>query len=343
MNRRNQVLAICAAIAALTLLFIEQPWRGDAHERTAAAVGPLFPDLARQREDVARIVVRNEEAETELQVDANRQLWTVVDKDHPADGDRIRNLVDMMIGLRTRDVVADSAESHALYDVAEGQGTRVQLYSASGKLLADWIHGKLRQQDIQGGAPPVLEFYVRRADRPEVFLTGDAFLPSTMPARWCDTRFLASLDDEDVTWVVREDFDGAESWRMERVPGTAIAPEGIGQPVAGSIGERWRMTSPETVPASDYAGDSLVRSLITLRASDVVGRATPEDGARYGFPQDRFRIGVGDQHEFVFELGGPAPNGGRYMRAEVLPGHVYLLSDFDVEQLRQPAARMLED
>lgn len=342
MNRRNRILAAAAALAVLVLLLVEQPWRGDAHARTAAQVGPLFPDLARQREEIHRIVIRGPEQSTELEVDEQGMRWMVVDRDHPADGNRVRDLVDMLIGLQTRDVVSDSPESHALYDVGDAMGTRVQLYAESGALLADWIHGKLRQQDIEGGAPPVLEFYVRRADRPEVYLTAEAFLPSAAPARWCDTRFLAAVRDADVAWVRREDFGGGQSWRIERIPDAPPVSEGMGVPVSDTHGERWRMTEPVEQAALDYAGDSLVRTLTTLRATDVVGRATPEDAARYGFPTDRFRVGIGGR-EFQFELGKPAPQGGRYLRVQLLPQHVYLLSDFDVGQLRQPVDAMLED
>ena len=346
MNRRNRVLALCAACAWLLLLAVERPWQGDAHARTAATVGPLFPDLARRREDIARILIEEQGSSTELLARPEEGRWYVSGKDHPADGRRLTNLVDMLVGLGTRDVVAEDPRSHEVYGVADGQGTRVRLYDAQGELLADWIHGKLRAQDVTGGTVPVLEFYVRRGDRPEVYLTGDAILPSANPARWCDTRFLQAIPDAAVAWVAREDFDGAESWRVERIPGAEV-PEssGIEVPSGGTLGERWRMTQPSEAPASDYAGDSLVRTLLTLRAADVVARATPEDAARYGFPVDRFRAGIRDGDavlEFELELGAPAPQGGRFLRIAGLP-HVYLIGDFDVDQLRQPVEAMLQD
>jgi len=346
MSRRNRVLAICAALAWGLLLAVERPWQGDAHARTAAAVGPLFPQLDGQRQELTRIVVEEEGRRTELVARRDEGRWYVVGKDHPADGRRVADLVDMLATLRTTDVVAEDPASHGIYGVAEGQGTRVRIYGADDRPLADWIHGKLREQDVVGGVVPVLEFYVRRGDRPEVYLTGDAILPSTDPARWCDTRFLQSIPDAAVEWVVREDFDGEESWRIERIAGAAVPEaQGLQLPASGSVGERWQMTLPTAVPAYDYAGDSLVRTLVTLRAEDVVARATPEDAARYGFPTDRFRAGIregGATLEFELELGAPTPQGGRFLRVSGLP-HVYVLSDFEVGQLRQPLDAMLEE
>ena len=332
MSRRNRMLLAAAVVVWTTVLVIEQPWRGDAHARTAAAVRPLFPDFARRREAVRRIEIRGPAAATVLEWRNDR--WWVAEKEHPADLRKLVQVVDMIGRLDSRDEVATSPESHALYGVAGGEGTRLTLADAEGGIVADLIVGKLRQQDVTTGQNPVLEFYLRRADRAAVHLSGDAISPSAQPMDWCETRFLAAVSPEQIESVRREDFEGAETWRIERVP--AAQREAFGSP--------WKLTEPLPERAAwDFAGDSLVRTLIDLQASDVVGRAgdPSEDAARCGFPTDRFHVSALG-NVLRIELGKVAREGHRWMRVEGLP-YLYTLRDFDVSQLRQPVAEMLPE
>jgi hypothetical protein len=329
-SARNRLLAACALVAWGLLLAVEQPWRGDAHERTAAAVRPLFADFARRRDAVRRAEIRAGADAVVLEWRNDR--WWVVAKEHPADLRKLVQVVDMVGRLDTRDEVATSAASHAQYGVAGGEGTRITLSDGEGAIVADLIVGKLRQQDVTTGQNPVLEFYVRRADRAAVHLSGDAISPSADPIQWCETRFLAAITPEEIEWVRREDFETGESWRVERVP-TAQAE---------AFGSTWKLVEPLPERAAwDFAGDSLVRTLLDLQAADVAGRAgdPAEDAARCGFPTDRFHVSARGS-VLRFELGKPAREGQRWLRVEGLP-YLYTLRDFDVSQLRQPVADML--
>lgn len=330
MSRRNRSLCAFTLLAWAAVLIVEQPWRGDAHARTEAAVRPLFPDFARQRESVRRVEILAGGSSTVLEWRSDR--WWVAAKEHPADLRKLVQLVDMFGRLDTRDQVATSAESHGLYGVAGGEGTRITLSDGDGAVVADLIVGKLRQQDVTTGQNPVLEFYLRRADRAAVHLSGDAIAPSASPVDWCETRFLAAVAAEQIEWVRREDFAGPETWRVERVPADQ----------AGAFGSTWKLTEPQPERAAwDFAGDSLVRTLLDLQASDVAGRAgdPAEDAARCGFPTDRFHVSARGS-VLRFELGDVARAGHRWMRVEGLP-FLYTLRDFDVSQLRQPVADML--
>jgi hypothetical protein len=330
-SRRNQLLGAAVIAVWAVFLAVERPWQGDAHAQTAAAVRPLFPDFARQRENVRRVDLRGEDGTVALEWREDR--WWVREKEHPADLRRLMQVIDMLGILDTRDPVAVSPLSHSTYGVAAGQGTRITLTDAQGAVIADWIVGQLRGQDVSAGNRPVLEFYMRRADRPEVYLSGAAISPPTDAVLWCDTRFLATAAAEDIEWVRREDFESGESWRLERVPAAE----------RDAAGATWRLTEPAPAqPALDFAGDSLVQTLITLRAADVLGRADPAtDEARYGFPLDRFQVSVNGQL-LRFELGKPAGPGQRSLRVEGLP-YVYALGDFEVSQLRQTAPELLSD
>lgn len=332
MSQRNRVLVAIAFGAWATLLIVEQPWRGDAHARTEASVRPLFPDFARQRESVRRTEIRSGTSSTVLEWRNDR--WWVVEKEHPADLRKLVQIVDMIGRLDTRDEVANAPESHTLYGVASGEGTRITLSDGDGGLVADLIVGSLRRQDVTTGQNPVLEFYLRRADRASVHLSGEAISPSTDPIDWCETRFLAAVPPDGIDWVRREDFEGAESWRVERVP--ADQAEGFGS--------TWKIVEPPPERAAwDFAGDSLVRTLLDLEASDVVGRAgdPAEDASRCGFPTDRFHVSALG-NVLRIELGKVAREGHRWMRVEGLP-FLYTVRDFDVSQLRQPVADMLPE
>lgn len=327
MKRRLLTLGLLALAAWGTYFLFERPWSGDAIERTAAAVRPLFPDFARRREDVRRVDVLGPEGATTLEWRDDR--WWVREKEHPADPRRLVQIVDMLERLETRDPVAVTAASHGTYGVAAGQGVRLTLSDARGQMIADWIVGQLRGQDVTLGQSPVLEFYMRRADRPEVYLSGDAIQPSSAPIAWCDTRFLATLAAEDVEAVRREDFGGLDSWRVERAP------------AAPGAEPAWQLTEPPPARAADlFAGDSLVHTLLGLTAVDVIGRAADaaQDAARYGFPTDRFHVTAQGQ-TMRFELGRPNEAGDRFLRVEGLP-YVYVLRAFDVAQLRQSVADM---
>jgi len=332
MSKRNRMLAAGALVAWALVFLIEQPWRGDAHARTEAAVRSLFPDFARQREGIRHVEIRAGGSSTVL--DWRNDRWWVLDKEHPADLRKLVQVVDMIGRLDTRDEVAAAPESHTLYGVAGGEGTRLTLSDSEGAIVADLIVGSLRKQDVTTGQNPVLEFYLRCADRSAVHLSGDAISPSADSIDWCETRFLAAVAPEEVEWVRREDFDGGESWRVERVPADQ----------AEVFGSTWKITEPAPERAAwDFAGDSLVYTLLDLQASDVAGRAgdPAEDAALYGFPTDRFHVSARG-NVLRFELGKVAREGHRWMRVEGLP-YLYTLRDFDVSQLRQPVTDMLPE
>jgi len=143
----------------------------------------------------------------------------------------------------------------------------------------------------------------------------------------------------DLDWIERDDRQGDQDWRLERV--AVQGPEGGGGPVPGTVDRSWRMLRPEERPALGFAGDSFAFTFTGLRAADVAARLEPgaePDPGRWGFATDVFRAGVGDR-VLELELGGPAP-GGRWCR---VPGRewIYVLEDFEVGQLRQGVADML--
>jgi len=329
MNQRNRVVASLVLILWALFLLVEQPWKGDAHQRTAAHVGSLFPKLQYQTEQIRRVVVSDGVDTVTLQLSEGGR-WHVVEKQHPMDMARLMMVVQNLSEINTIDVVSVNPGKHSVYGVAEGQGTRVQVYGQDDVVLADWIAGSLRHQEIGAGQKPVMEFYMRDGRSDVVYLSGEAIHPPANPTIWCDTHFLAQVEDRAITAVQRIDFVTNDSWRMERVPQVAA--------------DAWNLTNPEARPAMSYAGESMAFSLTELRAADVIGTQNSDgaDDARYGFPQDRFLVHIGEL-PFEFELGNPASAAGqRYFRVSGIP-YIYTISDYDVSQLRLPVSRLLDD
>lgn len=338
MSRRNLILFGVAAVLWIVYLSITRPWQGDAHARTAATVGQLYPQLEEEFDRIARVVIEGDEMRTTLRLvqDGERRIgrgWMVEEKKFPVDFSRFTRLLENLAAITTSDVVSVNPQKHEVYGVAEGQGTRVRVYSTDNRLLVDWIAGSLRQQDIAGGQKPVLEFYMRDARSDRVYLSGDALQPAVDPVRWCEVLLLRDIAMERIASVVREDFQTGESWKITRLGSTAEDEEGEQSP--------WRMLEPMEATALAYAGDSMATTIVGLEVADIIGEADPEGGdeARYGFPQDRFRVGI-EGNEFLFELGRPADAGQRFLRVKGLP-FIFTVSDFTVSQLRQPVERML--
>jgi len=162
-------------------------------------------------------------------------------------------------------------------------------------------------------------------------------LPAVNPVGWCEVSLMKDVGIDRVTWIERKDFQTGESWRLERREQADVSQDGEST--------TWFMTEPQELPAMAYAGDSMATSIVGIEVADIVGPADPNgsDEARYGFPQDRFTVGIeGSQFRFIFELGKPAADGQRFMRVKDLP-YIFTLSDFVVSQLRQPVGRMLQD
>ncbi|MCP4094158.1 MAG: DUF4340 domain-containing protein [Planctomycetes bacterium] len=329
MTKRNNLLLVLVLLFWAAFLMVEKPWKGDAHQRTAAHVGLLFPKLQYQTEQIRRVAVSDGTESVTLQLSESGR-WRVVEKQHPMDMGRLMMVVQNLSEINTIDVVSVNPEKHSVYGVAEGQGTRVQVFGENDMVLADWIAGSLRHQEIGAGQKPVMEFYMRDGRSDVVYLSGEAIHPPATPTTWCDTHFLAQVEDASVTAVERFDFTTSDSWRIERVPQVAT--------------DAWNLTKPTERPAMSYAGESLAFSITGLRAADVVGTMNSDgaDDARYGFPQDRFIVSIGDL-PFEFELGKPAPTTGqRFFRVNGIP-YIYTISDYDVSQLRLPVQRLLDD
>jgi hypothetical protein len=326
----NQRLVVYLLIAIGLLFSRQSPMAGDEHQQTAQQVKLLFPQLKEQLPNVASITISDSDSSLVVELADEQSIysgerWLVQSKRHPADRAKLMYLLDGLSQLQTVDVVSINASKHSVYGVTEDEGTRVQIYDSSGLLLADWIAGAIRSQDIAGGDHPVFEYYMRRADSDEVFLSGVAVQPSADAIDWCDLNFLRGVQASQVDGVSRFDYQRKLSWNIERIK----------PPSPNEEEPRWQLTMPLQVVIDNFSGDSMAFSCSQLQATDVVGfvSSVAADNVKYGFPQDRFEVLI-EGSTLEFELGKPAREGHRYLRVSGLQ-HIYTISDFEVGQLRQ--------
>lgn len=343
MNQRNRVLAILFSVLLGLSLLVEKPWQGDAHARTAAAVRPLLPALQRDVE-IARVRIQPAQGlppiHIEKVLDRGRPRWVVRDAfDHPANVAKIGRLIESLRALETRDMESVNPDSHAEYKLRDGEAIGVQVWSEEGEQLADLRIGGLRKQDVMSGSTPIVQFFVRTGEGPEVYRSNVVYLPPETPARWCESRFLPLVTEDQVRFLQRTDHLGRESWRVVLDPDIAkveVADSGTEQESSG----RWRMVMPESAAIPDFAGESWVFTMLGLEAAEVIGLATNAEGeAKFGILSDTFELGL-EEGSFRIDLGDVLPNNRRVARVHGLP-HLYALEDFDAQQLAQTVADML--
>jgi len=343
MSKRNRILGVIfLALFGLSLI-IERPWQGDAFARTEAAVRPLLPALQREVE-IARVRIQPAQGRPAIHIekvlDRGRPRWVVRESfDHPADVAKLGRLIESLRALETRDLESVNPESHAEYKLRDGEAIGVQVWSDQGEQLADLRIGGLRSQDVMTGAKPIVQFFVRTGEGPEVYRSNVVYLPAEAPARWCDGRFLQLVSEDQVRFLQRTDHVGRESWRIALdpdVPKVNVEDSGTEQEASG----RWRMVMPESALVPDFAGESWVFTLLGLEAADVIGLANDAEGdATFGTMTDTFELGL-EEGSFRIDLGDVLPDNRRAARVHGLP-HLYALEDFDAQQLAQPVGEML--
>ena len=242
--------------------------------------------------------------------------------------------------LDTRDLVAERRESHALYGVGEGQGTRVRLFGSGGALVGEIVGGKIRGQDIQDLRRFSMAFYFRRGDGDEVYLTPTFFSPSADPSSWVAGRLFEALDAEAIDRMERLDATGEDSWSLVRVPQPA---EADGEDDLAPDAPVWTFERPTDRGSVDSSkASSLAWTLTGFGIKDVLGKCDPQKGpgSAFGFPSDVFLAGAGED-SLELRWGVSAEEGGG--RPLWIPGQpwIFELAKFDVDRILASVADLL--
>ena len=322
---QNRFLLFLALLLWGGALLTEKPWEGGAHERTSSLVGPLFPELQRQRQEIDQIQLRSQGEEVTLLRTSTgfvvKEKWG-----HPASSTRVVQLIDSLSLLDNRDVVSTNPEKRTTFGVEKGSGTQILVQNSRGEILADLIGGKLRAADPFTAAQVRLDFYVRPSGRNEVFLVNAYQPPSTEASDWL-AGDLFSLNAEDIALASRLEFTSGETW--------TLVHDGP---------EAWHMENPEPRDIDLYEGDSWAFSFSNLRASDVWAHLEQGEtpSPEFGFSTNVFRVEMGQGKPLELRLGGLAPNSDRY--AWVVGSEwIYSVPNHEVDQLCMPFSVVSED
>ena len=336
MRRRTRILAFLALLSLGGGLAVDRPWEGDAFERTAARIEPLAPELRTRRRELRRIRIASPEGETHL-VLVDRQ-WVVEERGgHPADAERLIYLVDRLAAVTTRDVVSVNPERHALYGVTEEEGIHLEFFGPGGETLVHLLGGRMRRQETLEPSRVLLEFYLRRADAPEVVLAPGFLPPEVRPGAWIDGRLFRGMDWDRLFRLRREDLAGADSWELRR---EELSPEEAARS-AGRVDHRWRLTEPAAAPADGAVADAWAAAFTEVDAEDVRAPVREADPvAAHGPVSDLFEAETREGRIFRLYLGRLETDGRRRAWREGRPW-VYLLDPATVRQLRQPADAFL--
>jgi len=320
MNRLNRVLLPLFLGLFSLAWFLEEPWKGDAFERTALEVGPLFPELVAQRAQISKVILMRDQEQTTLE--RGQAGFGVAERmHHPAANQRLVHLIDALSLLDDRDVVSTNPDKFLAYGLAEHQGTRIQVY-AGDKLLADAHCGSMRQQDPQMGGKMSLDFYLRAMGGQRVVLARGFTPPMTGPGDWLEAP-LVGVEESEVVAAQRIDVRTGNEWHVQKT------------------GEDWSMTKPVQEPLAElYTIDSFLFSMCRLYAEDVFAEAKDGLPEEFGPLEDLFQVASQEGNLFEVHLGKLRPGG---LREAWIPGAPWLygVAEHDVHQLRQTAETML--
>ncbi len=340
MNSRNRILSIVFAVLFLTMVMVEQPWRGDAHARTHAATLRMFPDLI-EHDGIGRVRIQGANQTTTIAqvLDQGKPRWVVRERwDHPADLVRVRSLLESLRALQTRDIESVNPEMQDAYEVSLTTGVRVEVWDENGKLLADVVAGGMRSQDVTAGQKAVFEFFVRPTASNTVYRTGEFSVPFTKPADWCDTNFLSQVNPEQIHTLHRVDRVSGESWKLQ-LQRDWIQPTAEEAADGGEGSGKWHMVAPDALEVPNFVGDSWVHTLTGLRAEEVLGMSDDLATRQMLEPiSDIVRAGIGGE-ELEIRIGKLVGNNRRAAQIVGLP-HLYALAEFDVDQLLQSVEKM---
>ncbi|QDU68107.1 DUF4340 domain-containing protein [Engelhardtia mirabilis] len=284
MTRTQLTLIACLAVAGLLW------WTHDdgVHADRERAREAFLPALAEEVNDAAEITVTGPNDAVELQrVDG---VWRVASKSgYPARFEPVRDLLIDLARLSDAEPRTARPDRHGDLQVAaegEGTGTRVEVRSDGGDVLADVWVGKSQWS-------PSEAVYLRREGEDQVWLCGGSLRPQAGARTWLDMQLVA-LPAAKVQRVV---ISGDLELVLER------DADGDPRPVGGVPEGR------ELEPADPFT--PLFGQAARINFDDV----TRADGEHtVGEPLRRVRFEAGDGGAVVLELWRGGDGGGPWAR-----------------------------
>lgn len=220
LNRSNLYLAALLA-AQIILLAVAALTAGGTEGRQ---IQPILSDIVAA--EVARITIADD-LENEMTFARSAEGWVLPDADDfPLDGEKVDEVLDKLVSLDTRRLLASNPANFARLEVkADEFRRRIELESAG-----------TSAELYLGGSGGVDTVYARRADQDEVYLGRglNSWELSTQVSTWLDAVYVEAPLDDVLEIVVR---NAEESFTFAR-DGDDWAYAGLGE---GEVFEDTRM------------------------------------------------------------------------------------------------------
>ncbi len=223
----------------------------------------MFPELAEQVNDAARIEIVSRLSTVTVVRDADSDQWRLNEKEmHPARPELVKRTV---VGLADLELVEQRTalpDWHKHINLTapadKGTGVRVSVYDAAGDELASLIVGKLEgSADIDGTGT----IYVRHTDEDQAYVARGSFNLEQKPVAWLDTNIL-DLAPGRVTRV-----------NVSPVDSDAYAVVLAGEENADRPQYEIADLADTLQPVTDYAITGIGNGLVGLVFTDVEPRA----------------------------------------------------------------------
>ena len=242
-------------------------------------VGRLLPDVF--RDQAQRVVLESGDERLEAQR-TGEGIWVLPGHhDYPADGSRLRNLIEGLISITTLDLLTLDRDRHAEYGVDEG-ALSISVWDGTGKLLGSLLLG----DQVSGGAAS----YVRRSGDDAIYRAPRLRTISLDPAQWLDVKWMAF----EPTMVDRLRLSGSDL----EAPVTLVRDEGTV--------DRWRYEGGDTLRPSIVK--SMLHTLRDLFLAEVV--AASPDGGALGETRLQVELSLADGRTLAGTFGRETSDGG---------------------------------
>jgi len=220
MNKQNRILAAILALQVVLSLVVFWP------EKSVARGQPLFGDLS--VDQIVRFSV-GDTTGAKIQIANGPEGWALPDMDdYPVLEDKVRALLEKIVGVQTDRLVTRTGDSHKRLRVTDDDYERLVEFE-----LADGSQHKL----YLGTSPSYQVMHVRADDQAEVYLalglsTADA---GTAVSAWVDTSYFSVTQDQIVAITLDNqnghfEFskDAADVWTMVNLPaGETLLPNNV--------------------------------------------------------------------------------------------------------------------
>lgn len=260
-RRRN--LAILAGVAAImVVLAVLSLMHQAALVAPKYTPRPVFPNLAHQSRQVARIHIESKKYGAVDVAFKPSTGWVLPNlHDYPAEYATVHKTLVAMAGLET--IAPETARASWLHylhlDAPDkgGDGTKIVLLNEKGTVIAQMIAGKTRDIGEPGGATGL---FVRKPGSNQSWLVRSVFVPSANPKDWMNKDVVgvvrARIQEADVSpmtgpsYVVQRDKPSDADFKLVPMPkgrelSYASAPDGV----AASLVD---FTFDSVSPAKDF-------------------------------------------------------------------------------------------